>query len=179
MYHTMYYDSPVGRLLLAEKDGALAGLWIEGQKYFLGSIKEEMKECADSEILNHAKDWLDRYFAGEKPVIAELKLAPMGGTFRQEVWAILRQIPYGQVMTYSEIGKRVAARRGLAGMSSQAVGGAVGHNPLSIIIPCHRVVGSRGSLTGYAAGIEKKIWLLEHEGVDMSGLYVPAKGMAL
>ena len=112
-------------------------------------------------------------------MIAELKLAPMGGTFRQEVWAILRQIPYGQLMTYSEIGKRVAARRGLAGMSSQAVGGAVGHNPLSIIIPCHRVVGSRGSLTGYADGIEKKIWLLEHEGVDMSGLYVPAKGMAL
>ena len=83
MYHTMYYDSPVGRLLLAEKDGALAGLWIEGQKYFLGSIKEEMKECADSEILNHAKDWLDRYFQGKRPAIEELSLRPEGSEFRK------------------------------------------------------------------------------------------------
>ena len=181
MFYSSLYPSPVGEITLVcdEKGEALVGLWVEGQKYFLSSLQSLPTAMDALPIFCRVKDWLDRYFAGEKPVIAELKLAPMGGTFRQEVWAILRQIPYGQVMTYSEIGKRVAARRGLAGMSSQAVGGAVGHNPLSIIIPCHRVVGSRGSLTGYAAGIEKKIWLLEHEGVDMSGLYVPAKGMAL
>ena len=152
MYHTMYYDSPVGRLLLAEKDGALAGLWIEGQKYFLGPIKEEMKECADSEILNHAKDWLDRYFQGKRPAIEELSLRPEGSEFRKCVWKLLCEIPYGEVTTYGEIARRVAEIRGLAGMSAQAVGGAVGYNPISIIIPCHRVVGANGSLTGYAGG---------------------------
>ena len=137
MFYSSLYPSPVGEITLVcdEKGEALVGLWVEGQKYFLGSLQSLPKAMDDLPIFCRVKDWLDRYFAGEKPVIAELKLAPMGGTFRQEVWAILRQIPYGQVMTYSEIGKRVAARRGLAGMSSQAVGGAVGHNPLSIIIP--------------------------------------------
>lgn len=179
MVYTAYYNSPIGELLLAEKDGALVGVWMKDQKYFMGSLQEETKECSETPVLNQAKKWLDRYFAGEKPAIAELKLAPVGGAFRQAVWQILCQIPYGQTMTYGEIGKQIAAQRGQSRMSAQAVGGAVGHNPISIIIPCHRVVGTNGSLTGYAGGIEKKIRLLTLEGVTMERLYVPAKGTAL
>lgn len=175
MLYTMYYDSPVGRLLLAEKDGALAGLWIEGQKYFLGSLKEEMTENTDSEILKHTKEWLDRYFRGEKPSIGELELAPAGSEFRKAVWKILCEIPYGEVTTYGEISRKIAAGCGLDSMSAQAVGGAVGHNPISIIIPCHRVVGTNRSLTGYAGGIEKKIKLLALEGVDIENAMQPMK----
>lgn len=167
MLYTMHYHSPVGSLLLAEKDGALVGLWMEGQKYFLGSFKEEMKENTDSVILNRTKEWLDCYFKGGKPLIHDLVLAPEGSEFRKAVWNILCEIPYGEVTTYKEISKKIAASRGLARMSPQAVGGAVSHNPISIIIPCHRVVGTNGSLTGYAGGIPKKIKLLTLEGVDL------------
>ena len=181
MFYSTTYPSPVGTLTLAcdEAGQALVGLWIENQKYFLGSLPERPEARDGLPVFRQATAWLDRYFAGERPAVRELTLAPIGGAFRQEVWDILCRIPYGQVMTYGQIGGRIAARRGLARMSSQAVGGAVGHNPISIIIPCHRVVGAAGSLTGYAGGVGKKLWLLEHEGVDMSGLYVPAKGTAL
>lgn len=173
MIYTMYYDSPVGRLLLAEKEGALAGVWIEGQKYFLGSLNEDMEETEDSKVLNETKKWLERYFRGERPQIDELSLAPLGSEFRKEVWKILCGIPYGEVTTYGEISRKIAKNRGIDRMSAQAVGGAVGHNPISIIIPCHRVVGADGSLTGYAGGIKRKIKLLELEGADMKKLYVP------
>lgn len=173
MLYTMRYESPVGELLLAEKDGALAGLWIMGQKYFPVSRQKEMEEWPDSRILNRTKEWLDRYFRGEKPLIGELTLAPEGSEFQRAVWKLLCEIPYGGVTTYGELSRRIAADRGLARMSAQAVGGAVGHNPISIIIPCHRVVGTNGSLTGYAGGLEKKQKLLCLEGVDMKGLFVP------
>ncbi|MDR3355351.1 MAG: methylated-DNA--[protein]-cysteine S-methyltransferase, partial [Synergistaceae bacterium] len=124
-------------------------------------------------------DWLERYFAGKKPSASELPLAPIGGTFRQEVWGILRAIPHGKVVTYGGIAKMLAEKEGKASISAQAVGGAVGHNPIGIIIPCHRVVGANGSLTGYAGGIAAKARLLEHEGVDMSRLFIPQKGTAL
>ena len=130
-------------------------------------------------VFGLAKKWLDAYFAGEKPAISELPLAPNGGEFRQAVWDILCEIPYGQCTTYGAIAQKMAARMGKKTMSSQAVGGAVGHNPISIIIPCHRVVGANGSLTGYAGGIDKKIKLLQHEGADMFGLFIPSKGTAL
>lgn len=178
MIDTMYYNSPIGRLLLAEKEDALAGLWIEGQKYFLGFVREDMQENPNSTVLNQAKKWLDRYFQGENPSISEIPLAPAGSEFRQKVWKILCEIPYGQVTTYGEISKKIAASRGLDRMSAQAVGGAVSHNPISIIIPCHRVVGTNGSLTGYAGGIQKKIELLTLEGADMKQLFVP-KGTCL
>ena len=129
--------------------------------------------------LRSAKVWLDRYFAGEQPRISELLLKPAGSPFRQAVWRILCDIPYGTVITYGEIARRMAAQMGRDHMSGQAVGGAVGHNPISIIIPCHRVVGSSGSLTGYAGGIDVKIKLLTHEGADLSRLFVPGKGTAL
>lgn len=179
MLYTMYYDSPIGRLLLAEKEGALAGVWIEGQKYFLGSHNEDMEEKEDSAMLNETKKWLDCYFRGERPQIDELSLAPLGSEFRKEVWRILCGIPYGEVITYGEISKIIEKNRGIGRMSAQAVGGAVGHNPISIIIPCHRVVGTDGSLTGYAGGIQRKIKLLKLEGADMEKLYVPQKGTAL
>lgn len=179
MIYTMYCDSPIGRLLLAERDNALVGLWMEGQKYFLGSLRNEVREENATSLLLQTKKWLDRYFAGEKPPIGELPLAPVGSDFRKEVWNILCEIPYGEVTTYGEISQKLAANRGLDRMSAQAVGGAVGHNPLSVIVPCHRVVGTNGSLTGYAGGLQKKIKLLTHEGVDMAGLFVPTRGTAL
>ena len=181
MYYQTAYQSPLGAVTLkCDGDGRnLSGLWIEGQKYHGNTIPEAMVKRDDLRIFAAAKKWLDRYFAGEKPAISELPLAPAGSSFRQGVWHILCEIPYGEVMTYGEIAKRMAAQMGKASMSSQAVGSAVGHNPISIIIPCHRVIGAGGNLTGYAGGIAKKIKLLELEGVDVSRLYAPSKGTAL
>lgn len=152
--------------MLASKDNKLIGVWIEGQKYYLGNIKEEMKENDTIPILVKTKRWLDRYFEGQKPKISELDLAPIGSDFAKNVWKLLCQIQYGEVTTYGEIAKKVAKIMNKKTMSAQAVGGAVGHNPISIIIPCHRVVGADGSLTGYASGIDKKIYLLKHEGIS-------------
>jgi methylated-DNA-[protein]-cysteine S-methyltransferase len=179
MLYTAHYQSPAGSIWLAAEEDALVGLWIENQKYFLASIKEQPTIQEDHPVLMQSKSWLDRYFAGERPKISELKLAPKGSEFRQAVWELLCQIPYGELTTYGEIAKKIASKFGRERMSAQAVGGAVGHNPISIIIPCHRVVGTNGSLTGYAGGLDKKIWLLTHEGVDMDKLFVPKRGTAL
>ena len=179
MIYSTHYSSPIGSILLAGNGESLSGLWLEGQKYFGGTVEETLSENPDLPIFSTVKNWLDNYFAGQKPAISNLPLAPNGGTFRKAVWDILCEIPYGKVITYGDIAKIMAARMNKASMSSQAVGGAVGHNPISIIIPCHRVVGANGSLTGYAGGLAKKIKLLEHEGVDMSGLFKPTKGTAL
>ena len=181
MFYYTIYPSPLGELTLActENGQALVGLWIAGQKYFLAPLPEPPERGDHLPVFTQARAWLGQYFAGERPSLSKLSLAPAGGAFRQRVWQLLRHIPYGQVTTYGTIARQLAAKQGLASMSSQAVGGAVGHNPLSIIIPCHRVVGTGGSLTGYAGGIDKKIWLLEHEGVDTKGLTIPKKGAAL
>ena len=173
MVYASRYESPVGVLLLAERSGKLIGVWIEGQKYFLGSMRRQTLEFADTPILLQTKRWLDRYFNGEQPQISELPLAPEGSSFRNAVWQALCEIPYGETVTYGDIAQRIAERLGLSSMSAQAVGGAVGHNPISIIIPCHRVVGANGSLTGYAGGIQKKIQLLALEGVNVEKLSVP------
>ncbi len=176
MLYTANYNSPVGNLLLAEKNGALAGIWIEGQKYHPSTGKGEQEPMApkeNSKVLLQAKDWLDRYFAGEKPDVSGIPLAPAGSAFRQDVWKLLCEVPYGEVTTYGEIAKKMAKRKGIAQMSAQAAGGAVSHNPIAIIIPCHRVVGTNGSLTGYSGGIEKKIWLLSHEGIDINRYFIP------
>lgn len=160
------YKSPIGNLLIASKDNKLIGLWIENQKYYLSNFKEEMKISNDIEILVKTKQWLDRYFNGEKPNINELEIELTGTEFRKSVWDILKNIPYGKVVTYNDIAKELAKQKGIKRMSAQAVGGAVGHNPISIIIPCHRVIGTNGSLIGYAGGIEKKEYLLKHEKVN-------------
>ncbi|MDR3126575.1 MAG: methylated-DNA--[protein]-cysteine S-methyltransferase [Rickettsiales bacterium] len=179
MYYSTTYSSPLGAYMLACDGASLVGLWLEGQKYYGNSVPANMEKKGGMPVFAAAKDWLDRYFAGEKPVASELPLAPIGGGFRRSVWDILCEIPYGEVMTYGEIAKKVAARLDKKSMAGQAVGNAVGHNPISIIIPCHRVVGTNGSLTGYAGGVETKMKLLELEGVDISRLSVPAKGTAL
>ena len=169
------YASPVGELLLAADEEGLTGLWLAGEKYFPGVPEDAPQETP---VLEETKRWLDIYFAGREPdFLPPLHLA--GSPFRQEVWALLRQIPYGETTTYRALAEAMARKRGLRQMSAQAVGGAVGHNPISIIVPCHRVVGSDGSLTGYAGGLERKVQLLRLEGVDMSRLYVPKKGTAL
>ncbi len=167
MIHTTHYTSPLGDLLLAERGGALIGLWIAGQKYF-GAIQDGECEERETPILALTKTWLDRYFAGEKPRIDELNLSPVGSDFQRAVWDILREIPYGEVTTYGKIAGKIALSMGKPRMSAQAVGGAVGRNPISIIIPCHRVVGADGSLIGYAGGIDIKVKLLSHEGVDVT-----------
>lgn len=179
MVSTTQYISPIGPLMLAADESGIVGLWIEGQKYFGQTLPKSTVENDALPLFGRVKDWLNRYFAGDKPDVSELPLAPVGGAFRQAVWAILCEIPYGEITTYGEIARKIAARSHRDSMSAQAVGGAVGHNPISILIPCHRVVGTGGSLTGYAGGIQKKLRLLELEGVDISKLSIPKKRSAL
>ena len=179
MIYKTNYPSAVGNLLLVAEDESLVGLWIVGQKYFLGTLKEEPVENENLPVFHQTKQWLDDYFAGKRPDITFLSLKPKGSDFRQIIWDILCQIPYGQVATYGDIAKEAAKRLNKKTMSAQAVGNAIGHNPISIIIPCHRVVGTNGSLTGYAGGIDKKIKLLELEGIDTKAYFVPKTGTAL
>lgn len=178
MMYTCTYKSPLGNILIAADDIGLTGLWFEEQKYFAHGIDLSDSEEKENNILKETTKWLDLYFKGENPPFTP-KLHPMGSEFRKQVWGILLTIPYGQTVTYGEIAAKLAASMGLSHMSAQAVGGAVGHNRISIIIPCHRIVGTNGSLTGYAGGIDKKIALLELEKTDMTGFSVPTKGTAL
>lgn len=175
MYYSTTYEAPIGKITLASDGKNLIGLWNGNHKY----IYEDMEIKDDLPIFTDTKKWLDKYFAGKKPSFKELPLAPVGSEFRQAVWQILCDIPYGEVVTYGDIAKKMAKQRNKKKMSSQAIGGAVGHNPISILIPCHRVVGSNGSLTGYGGGIKIKVGLLELEGVDMGKYFVPTKGTAL
>lgn len=167
--------SPVGVLTLASDGTALTGLWLEGQKYFGAGLPDTVQE-QDLSVFREAEAWLGAYFA-KAPLPALPPLAPQGSPFRQAVWQLLLEIPYGTVTTYGALAQKLRDQ-GISA-AAQAVGGAVGHNPISILIPCHRCVGSGGSLTGYAGGVEKKRFLLELEGTDMTGLYVPTRGTAL
>ena len=163
MLYKTYYKSPVGNLMLVSDGDNLVGLYMENQKYYLNGLKQELTSKDNLQVFKNKKKWLDRYFEKEKPSIKEIPIAPKGGEFRQKVWKILCEIPNGQTITYGEIAKRIAKQMNKEKMSAQAVGNAVGHNPISIIIPCHRVIGKNGSLTGYAGGIERKKMLLELE----------------
>lgn len=164
MFYSMKYESPIGKCLLVSDKKHLVGVWLEGQKYYC-PLKEPFQENDNDAVLRKTKIWLEQYFAGNQPDISELPLRPIGSDFRQQVWKILTGIPYGEVMTYGDIARIIEEKNNIEKMSAQAIGGAVGHNPISIIIPCHRVVGANGSLTGYAGGLEKKRWLLQHEGI--------------
>ncbi len=163
MIQTAFYAAPYGRYVMAAEDGALTGLWLEGQKYFPSDLPEPSD--GESEIFTRTRRWLDAYFAGQQPEVSALPIAPKGSDFAQSVWRLLLEIPYGQTVTYGQLAKRLAEQRGLAQLSAQAVGGAVGHNPISVIIPCHRVLGAKNQLTGYAGGLEVKTFLLKLEGV--------------
>lgn len=173
MIYTTHYESPLGDILLAAKEEKLIGLWIQGQEDYLKELHEEICINDHQDIFVKAKDWLDQYFAGKQPDICSLELNPFGSDFRKKVWKILMEIPYGKVMTYQDIAKRIAKEMGKVNMSAQAVGGAVGHNPISIIIPCHRVVGTSGNLTGYHGGIDIKQKLLILEGHDLKIFTIP------
>lgn len=174
--YIMTYASPVGILTIASDGEAITGLWLENQKYFGSTLPGDV-QAANLAVFDQARDWLDAYFAGRRPDCIP-PLAPRGSPFRQAVWNMLCRIPYGEVTTYGKIAGQLAGQSGNR-VSPQAVGGAVGHNPISILIPCHRVVGTNGSLTGYAGGISKKIWLLKREGVSMDRFFVPTRGTAL
>ena len=177
MVYTTQYASPLGAITLACDDAAIIGLWFNGQRYFGNSLPKQLVE-KEQPLLQDTKRWLDIYFSGRAPDF----LPPLrydSTPFRKAVCEIMLTIPYGKTMTYGEIAAAIAKQQGLSKMSAQAVGGAVGHNPISLIIPCHRVVGTSGSLTGYAGGVARKVKLLELERADMSGFFVPKKGTAL
>ena len=177
MIYTTEYASPLGVMTLSCDGEAVTGAWFNGQRYF-GSVLPKKTEKKETSLLRDAKRWLDVYFSGREPDF----LPPLRydqTPFRKAVCDIMLTIPYGKTMTYGEIAAEAARQQGLAKMSAQAVGGAVGHNPISLMIPCHRVVGTNGSLTGYGGGIQRKKALLELECADMRGLFVPKKGTAL
>lgn len=168
MNYIYYYHSPLGKITLASNGNALIGLWLEGQKYFCNQSGSSSKR-KELPIFEQTCKWLDIYFEGKNPDFTPL-LSPNGTPFQKMVWEILLKIPYGQTMTYGEIARKIAKQKGIARMSAQAVGGAVGHNPISLIVPCHRVIGANGNLTGYAGGIDKKIYLLNLEKVDLKSV---------
>ena len=177
MQYITTYRSPLGEILLAADEIGLTGLWFDGEKFYADSLDPEHEE-RNVPVFDVVKKWLDIYFSVREPDFMP-PVHMIGSEFRQQVWKLLREIPYGETITYGGLAKRLARERGLERMSAQAVGGAVGHNPISIIIPCHRVVGTNGSLTGYAGGLQRKIKLLKLEGVDMDHLFIPTKGTAL
>lgn len=163
MKYIHYHDTPLGKILLSADEIGLTGLWFEGQKHYALSLE---KTCIEKNlpIFEDTKRWLSLYFSGKMPDF-EIPFHFVGTDFQKEVWEILLTIPYGQTMTYGEIAKKIATGRGIGQMSAQAVGGAVGRNNISILVPCHRVIGSNGQLTGFAGGIEKKEYLLRLEGI--------------
>ena len=177
MQYTKTYDSPLGEILLAADEQGLTGLWFDKEKYFARNLDPDHKR-GDPPALKETCRWLDVYFSGREPTFTP-PLHIIGTPFQKEVWQILLQIPYGETVTYGDIAHQIASNRGVGEMSAQAVGGAVGHNEISIIIPCHRVVGANGSLTGYAGGVDKKNFLLRLEGADISKFSIPTKGTAI
>jgi methylated-DNA-[protein]-cysteine S-methyltransferase len=168
LYH---HDSPLGKIVLSSDGDALTGAWFEDQKYFPDHFRNQ-PTAPSLPVFDAANEWLTIYFSGKVPSFLP-PLSLQTTPFRKSVLELLLQIPYGHTTTYREISRQVARQMGVATMSAQAVGGAVGHNPLSLFIPCHRVIGSNGSLTGYAGGLNRKIELLKLEGVDISNLMIP------
>lgn len=171
MEYIHHYISPLGGITMASDGEALIGLWFDGQRFFAETLHPGYTEKS-LPVFEETDRWLDVYFSGKAPDFTP-PLSMRTTEFRKTVWDIMRTIPYGSTMTYGEIAARIARQRGVLKMSAQAVGGAVGHNSISLIIPCHRVVGSDGCLTGYAGGIDKKIKLLELERVDTSSFFAP------
>ncbi len=172
-FHSVFrYASPLGEIRLSAAGEALTGLWFEGQKYEADRVYPEQAE-KPLPIFEETAEWLDLYFSGKAPGFTPA-LNPQGTPFRRAVWEMLQRIPYGETVTYGEIAAEIAKRTGKPRMSAQAVGGAIGHNPVLILIPCHRVIGADGSLTGYAGGLNRKRTLLRLEGVNPGKLRIPA-----
>jgi methylated-DNA-[protein]-cysteine S-methyltransferase len=165
MIYTCAIDTPLGNMTAASVGEVLVGLWFKGQKYYPSRTAGWVSD-PDRRVFGTLRDYLGLYFSGSTEM-PDVSLDPHGSPFQKSVWAILRTIPVGQVVTYGQIAKQIAQSRGLTVMSAQAVGGAVGHNPISILIPCHRVVGAHGALTGYAGGLDRKAALLRIEGTNL------------
>lgn len=160
-FSKIVYTSPIGLLSIVATDQYLFGIWVEGQNHFeRGLLVDNIEEVKTHPVLNQAISYLDDYFLGQNPSLSELPLAPIGTDFEKKVWSYLQEIPFGTTVTYGQIAKDLSVA------SAQAVGGAVGRNPWSILVPCHRVLGANKRLTGYAAGLERKAWLLNHERAD-------------
>ena len=177
MTYTMHYDSPLGKILLAADEEGLTGVWLETQKHFAAKLPPEHEE-GTTPVLGDACRWLDCYFDGRQPE-ARPPIHLIGTAFQKAVWELLLEIPYGTTTTYGALAEKLALRLGRPHVSAQAVGGAVGRNRISILVPCHRVVGAGGSLVGYAGGVQRKLKLLELEGAETGRLFVPKKGTAL
>ena len=163
MYYLTNYSSPIGEMAIISDGQSVNRISFLNQKYFKPSLVDEISSEDDLEIFAKAKAYLDDYFKGLNPEI-DFKLNPHGTDFRLKVWKLLSEIPYGETVTYGQIAQKISPT-----MAAQAVGGAVGANPIAIMIPCHRVIGKNGDLTGYAAGLDKKIELLKIEGVLDTG----------
>ena len=174
MQYIHYYESPIGQILLTADEQGLTGLLLQGEPW---TLAQDHSESITPAIKDSAR-WLDLYFSGNTPDFTP-PLHLTGSPFQMEVWELLLKIPYGKVSTYGDLAKEIAQQRGISRMSAQAVGSAVGSNPVSIIVPCHRVVGANGNLTGYASGLDNKIALLKQEGFNMDKFYIPSKGTAL
>ena len=166
MDFTWHCDSPLGGIMLASDGTHLVGLWFDGQMYFARGLAKEHEE-KNLPIFAETMRWLDVYFSGKRPDFTP-SIRLRGTSFQKEVWEILLKIPYGKTMTYGDIADKIAKKKGIPKMSAQAVGGAVGHNPITLIVPCHRVVGANGNLIGYAGGVERKKCLLELEKLAVS-----------
>ena len=171
------YDSPLGMMTMSSEEDSLTGLWFDGQRHY-GNILSGNETEKLLPIFEKTAEWLDIYFSGKEPDFFP-PVCVKGTPFRRRVCEIMRTIPYGKTMTYGEIAQILAREKGIERMAAQAVGNAVGYNPISIIIPCHRVLGANGNLTGYGGGIERKVRLLKLEKVDMSRFYIPKRGNAL
>lgn len=170
-FYKTEYKSPLGNITICcNEQENIVGLWFENQKHFANNINGKITENNNLKIFIKTKNWLDKYFAGNKPNIKEIPIEFIGTKFQKSVWKILYKIPYGKVITYGDIAKQIAKKKDIPKMSAQAIGGAVGHNPISVIVPCHRVIGKNGNLTGYAAGLDKKKKLLQIEKVDINQL---------
>lgn len=172
--YIQFYDSPLGKLAMRSDGSALIGLGLASQQVAGADVADRRPQEKFFPIFQETTLWLDTYFRGRAPSFTP-KLKLSGSDFQKRVCEIMLTIPFGETITYGEIAARIARERGIPRMSAQAVGGAVGANPILIIVPCHRVIGAGGNLTGYGAGMERKIQLLKLEKVDMTNLFVPRK----
>ena len=161
MDYTYHYSSPIGGITMASNGESLTGLWFDGQKYFASTLSQRHVE-KQLPIFDRTCEWLDLYFSGKSPDFMPPVFMYVSN-FRRDVYEILMTIPFGETMTYKEVADLIAKKHRLISMSAQAVGGAIAHNPISLVIPCHRVIGTNGKLTGYAGGIDRKEWLLDME----------------
>ena len=173
MFYGTHVESPLGDIFIVSDKNSIVRLYINYDKGSQQTLNEEIIDNPNIQPLIYGRKWIDDYFNLKRPDINDLSLVPIGGEFKQIVWNIVAKIPYGETMTYGEIAKETAKRMGKTVMSAQAIGKAVGSNPIPIIIPCHRVMGTNGNLTGYYYGLDTKVRLLRHEGVDTSSFHYP------